>query len=270
MKNMILMAMMAGGILLYSSCEKDKDVDSSSEKNGSMDVQMTDAPANYEALMLSITKVEVYQDGQGWIDLNHHTQSFNVLDLNNGKSMSIASSSSLDVGVYTKLRVVFNQNAQLTSLASIGVLGSNLDGTFNLNWTASNTVEVEINEQVSANSEAKILLDFNVAESIVEDASSFFINPVITNIEDQKTGIDGQVSGSNQAMILVSDGNNELSTSIAADGSFQVKGLESGNYEIDIDYLVEVSGQMEYRRKTISNVTVVEGQITSMGSIVLD
>jgi hypothetical protein len=271
MKNKILSAAIVGGILLFSACEKESQYNDPGAQHGSMDVNMTDAPANYDVLLVALTDVQVYQQGKGWVALNANAESFNVLELNNGKSKKIAQSSSLEAGVYTKVKLVFNQSVSLTTLASIGLFGNQAAGIFVLQWQGNNTIEVEINEEVKAGEHAAVMLDFDAAKSVVQDAGNYYIRPVIRYIKDFDSGIDGQLEGSAQGMVMVNNGNGEVqaSAAFASNGSFKFQGLKSGTYQVNIDYLTEVNGEIEYRRRTIDGVIVADGQMTHMGMISL-
>lgn len=270
MKNKMLTAALVGGILLFSACEKEPMVNDQEPKNGSMDIKMTDAPANYDALLLAVSKAEVYHEGNGWVQLAANGEAFNVLELNNGESKKIAHSTSLDAGVYTKIRLEIKNEVYLTTMGSVGLFGTQSSGTFALNWQGSNTIEIEIDEQIAAGGHAEVLLDFDAAKSIIQDAGQYYIKPVIRYVKNYDTGIDGQIEGSVQGMVLVNNGEMEASATFSSNGAFKLAGLKSGAYQVRIDYLAQVNGELEYRQKTIEGVIVSDGQITHMGMISLE
>lgn len=271
MTNKILYTAVATGALLFSACQKDDDVaPQNGTQNSTMEVRMTDAPANFESLTISMTEVEVYREGSGWIDLDTKTESFNVLDLNGGNETVIAHSSNISAGVYTRLRITMNQNVNLVTLASTGIFGNQTGGSFELNWMSSNTVEIEINERIEVGQQASILVDFDAARSIVYQSGNYYVKPVIRYVRNAGTGIQGRVDGSAQAMIMVKSGDFEASTAVNAEGKFLLRGVENGTYEVTVDYLAEVNGDWENKQKKIQSVAVVDGQITQMGTINLD
>lgn len=269
MENKMLSAALVGGILLFSACEKEPQVNSQESQHGSMDVKMTDAPANFDALLLAVSKAEVYQEGKGWIALNANGEAFNVLELNNGKTKKIASSTTLEAGVYSRLRLEFKNEVYLTTMASIGLFGTQAAGTFALNWQGSTSVEIEIDEQLAAGGHGEVVIDFDAAKSIVQDAGNHYIRPVIRYVKDFDTGMDGQIEGSAQAIVIVDNGELEASAMVATNGAFKIQGLKNGSYEVTIDYLAEVNGEMEYKQKKINGVMVADGQITHLGMISL-
>lgn len=269
MKTRMLLAAMVGGVLLFSACEKEPVVNDQEPKS-SMDIKMTDAPANYDALLLSVSKAEVYHEGNGWVELAANGEAFNVLELNNGQNKKIAHSTTLDAGVYTKLRLEFKNEVYLTTMASVGMFGTQSAGTFALAWQGSNTIEIEIDEQLAAGGHAEVMLDFDAARSVIEDAGQYYIKPVFRYIKNFDTGIDGQLEGSAQGMVIVNNGEMEASVTFSANGAFKLNGLNPGAYQVRIDYLALVNGEMEYKQKTIEGVIVSDGQITHMGMISLE
>lgn len=131
-----------------------------------------------------------------------------------------------------------------------------------LNWGSSQQVEIEINEQLSANAGAEVLLDFHVAQSIYQQAQDYFINPTITVIEDASTGVQGEVQGSANAAITLTDGMNTFSTYINAQGQFLIRGVEDGMYQMIIQ-----PAEDNLNPQTVNGVVVVRGAITQVGTI---
>ena len=221
-------------------------------------VKMTDSPGDYASLDVEITKVEAYLQNDGWITLNSESQVVSVLDLTNGAETTLASRTGLEAGLYTKLRLTFGSQGQLGLLAS----GSGAMLMADLNWGSSQQVEIEINEQLSANAGVEVLLDFHVAQSIYQQAQDYFINPTITVIEDASTGIQGEVEGSANAAITLTDGMNTFSTYINAQGQFLIRGMEDGMYQMIIQ-----PAEDNLSPQTVNGVVVVRGAITQVGTI---
>lgn len=268
MKKMILSAVAAGLVLFFSACEKTKD--NAMNEKGSMNVRMTDAPAEYEALMITVTKVEILHESEGWIDLKTNQQTMNVLDLRDGKETFIASKSDLSTGLYTKMRVTFDQDAELMVQGEGGLGGLNGSGLITLNWKSEKTVEIELNQRIEAGAEASILLDFDVARSILQVGNEYFIQPSLRFVRNEKTGLRGKIDGEAKAFVQVKNGDLVASTAADLDGDFSVKGLEAGSYDLVIDFVEEIDGQVQNRQKTIRGIVVVNGEITQMGSLKLD
>jgi len=268
MKKLMLNALAASLVLCFGACEKNEDP-VNNEEGGSMDVYMTDAPANYEAILMSVSEVEVYSNSEGWVRLNASGETFNILDFNNGNTKRVATANQLDIGLYTKLRVHFNQDIQLETVHDIKLLNGQSQGSFQLEWMSSNTIELEINESVEAGNRAEVIIDFDAAKSIVENGEKFLIRPVLRYIDDTRTGLEGELNSSAEAMIRIENGQFSASANVNATGEFQFNGLEEGTYTLVVYCMQEVNGEMKQQSKTINDVAVVEGEITHIGEIQL-
>lgn len=281
MKNLKKFSILAfAAIFFFAACKKDDDAAPMQNNPGgepqaqSFTVKMTDAPGDFEALNVTITGVDAYIEGQGWVSLdNSNNTSVDVLTLTNGNETTIASSANAQAGVYTKLRVAFDQDAKLTlnSEALVGFGGIILAGNrVQLTWmsSTSNEVIIDINEYVSADVGAEVLLDFDVASSIERDADRYLINPSMRVINDARTGVKGEVEGSANAAIMLTDGQNSYSTFIDAQGRFMIRGVRSGTYTMIIDAASQAAANNQ-ADKEISGVVIVEGEIKQMGQITL-
>lgn len=224
-------------------------------------VRMTDAPGDFAQLNVEILSVEAYLQDSGWVTLNNDAQVVSVLDLTNGAETTIAYESSASAGIYTQLRLTFGNQ---TSLMLFGSGGTGMLEA-NLNWGSSTQVVIEIDEEISANSQADVLLDFQVAESIVQQSQQYIINPVITEIEDASTGIHGQVQGAANAMIVLSNGQSEFSTFIDAQGNFLLRGLPAGTYNMIVSELD--AGDNSQDQIQLSGIVIAQGQISQAGTI---
>lgn len=250
---------------LYS-CKKDDPM--ADDQKGKMEVRMTDAPADYEALNVEIAKVEAYHENSGWILLNSEAQSFNVLSLTNGQEISLTNNAEVEAGQYTMLRLTFGSDNTLTHSqeTTIGGTTAYISVTSDLSWSGSKEVLIEIDHQVSASGSSSILLDFDAANSIIESGQQYVIEPTITAMKNTTTGIEGRVEGSANALVEISNGSAEYSTYISAEGEFLIRGIEEGTYDL-IVYPCTEEVQQGAQAITIENITVVEGEFTNAGSI---
>ena len=86
----------------------------------------------------------------------------------------------------------------------------------------------------SADAGAQVLLDFDVAQSIIRGANKYFIKPAIRELKNTQTGVKGEVEGAASAAITLSDGQNTFSTFIDAEGKFMLRGVNAGTYKMII------------------------------------
>lgn len=255
-KTLMLLMIVCAGISIQS-CNKNKG-----NSTGKMEVRMTDSPGDFTALHVQVMKIEAYSDNAGWVTVNETTKEINILSLTNGVETTVASATEVQVGLYTKLRLTFSGEN------SLSYNGSNGPNVISLLFSSSysNQVEVPIHCQVTAGATASILLDFNVASSVKQANGTYTLEPVLTEISDPGTGVQGHIEGNTQAAISLTNGSNTASTYANADGFFLVR-VPDGTYSMKIEG--RQVGDIALSQKTLQNVVVSKGQIKNMGSIQL-
>lgn len=249
--------------LLVGACKKGE-----TPSAGDFKVRMTDAPGDYEALMVEVEAVEVYSENAGWIMLNNESQLISVLDLTNGAETQLAFKQNVEVGTYSKLRLKFGDENKLTVKSTIE-LGGVLDVTLlelDLGLEGPNEIEIAINEQVSASGGADILIDFDVARSIVKQGEEYVLKPLITEIKNEKTGLKGEVSGAAGAALILTNGSDSTSAYTNVQGEFLFRGIQPGTYSLTA-YPEQKDGEPRMAEKRIEGVLVKEGRIESAGTI---
>lgn len=223
---------------------------------GTFKVKMTDAPGDYAALNIEITSVDAYHENQGWVNLSNQTTSLNVLSLTNGSEITLANTAQVQAGLYTRLRIRYAPQASITLQNSAGSLQAGFIG-------GVNETEIIIHQEINAQTGVDLLLDFNVAQSVIETSGQYIIDPVITVITDPNTGIKGQVKGASHAAVKLDNAMLHYSTYITASGEFLIRGVEPGIYTLTI------FPQEAAQPTIINNVTISDGEIHSMGNIQL-
>lgn len=258
MKRLVLLVLILGAIFTVQSCKKNKG-----NPQGQMEVRMTDSPGDFIALNVQILKVEAYLDNSGWVTLNETMKEINVLDLTNGAEVTLSSATNVQPGLYTRLRLTFSGENTLTFNSSSGLSTVNL--SFNSSY--SHQVEIPIHCTVNSGAVSSVLIDFNVGLSIKQQSGTYVLEPVIREITDPSTGIQGQVNGTSQAAITLSNGMNTYSTYVNSKGYFMLRGVENGTYLLKIE--AKKTGDFVSTEKNIQNVTISNGQIKSLGMVQL-
>jgi hypothetical protein len=245
------------------SCKKDDDNNDDNGTPGTtMRVRMTDAPGNYAGMKLNITKVEAYLENTGWVTLDDSDQEVSVLTLTNGTERSMGFDATAQAGHYTSLRFTIGAGNTITTNDQSG------NATHDLNWVGSsdNTVEVDIDRQLNANSQISVLVDFNVAQSVSQDLlGNYNMTPVITWIEDEKTGVKGDLEGASQGVVTFTGGGNTYTTYMASDGKFMIKGMENGTYNMTFSGMHTGTNTLD--EMTMNGVVITNGQVNNLGTI---
>lgn len=234
-------------LFLTTGCKKEP-------KTGTMEIRMTDSPGDFDGLFVKIAKVEAYSANTGWITVSETETSVDVLTLTNGVDITLAHNTNIQPGTYTKLRLTFGTDNQLSYDDGSGT------NTFDLGMSLNTSIEIPVQAVISSGQSTSVLLDFNVAFSLIQTGNQFHFEPMLSQIVDPSTGVGGHIYGSNSAITLVS-GDKKYSTYTDANGNFLLRGVKDGNYTIEID------PKGNEKNMIIQNVRIAKGEITSLGKI---
>ncbi len=236
--------------LLIQSCKKDAGT-------SHLDVRMTDAPGNYDAVLVDVQGVEVTGTGSGTVMLNVTPGVYNLLEFANGTDTLIATGD-LEAGAISQIRLILGPNNQIM-----------VDSVLYPLQTPSamqSGLKIQVHKTLEAGVSYSILLDFDANQSIVvEGTGDYKLKPVIRTID---AAISGSIRGSITPLGIIADvtatsGGISYSTVTNANGEFLIAGLPEGTYDITI------TPPLPLVAVTISNVSVTVGASTNVGIVVL-
>ncbi|MCB2213348.1 DUF4382 domain-containing protein [bacterium] len=248
----------------FAGCSDDDD-DSGvnpSEGQGELMLYLVDDPAMYDEVNIVVTEVSVHMsdgDQDNWIIINDTTRTFDLLNLTNGV-YDMLGVAQLDAGHYTQIRL------------KIGT-GSNVvvDGTeYPLDVPSGSQSGLKLNHAftIEPNTLYELTLDFDAGSSIIVTGNEQYkLKPVIRVAANETSGtISGTVlPPAAQPMAWTTLGDDTVST-YASDltGEFKLMALPEGSYDVTVTSLAKT-----YQDTTISDVLVVAGQDTDLGTIEL-
>ncbi|WP_324674029.1 DUF4382 domain-containing protein [Hymenobacter sp. GOD-10R] len=255
-----------------ASCGKDND-----SNMAKMEVRLTDAPGDYKAVTLDVRQVEVNVKGddidpKGWQTLTLlKPGAYDVMSFTNGNS-ALLTSADFPAGRISQIRLVLGTNNYVTTK----------DGqVYDLKTPSGQTagVKLKVDADLSKNVTYALVLDFDVAKSVVERGSwkpgqdkkeRFLLKPVIRTVANAVAGgIKGMVTpAAAQPTILAIrtsvTPNDTVSTTSDAMGGFLMRGLPAGAYR------VEFKTVSPYKNAVATPITVTNSQISDIGSVKLD
>jgi hypothetical protein len=261
--------------LAITGCKKDDISDPGTNNPGGrqFNVNMTDAPANFARMDVTIDGVEAWHDTQGWISLSTTSRAINVLSLSNGSTTSIATASNVQTGHYSKLRVHFSDENSVTVHTGVHIgslfIASGASSTLTWGGASDHWVEVTIDKNISEEAGAEVLLDFDAAASIYEGTNSYVLNPAMREMRNASTGARGTVTGASAAaFISISDGSHTYTAYSSASGTFMVRGMSAGTYTATIWAPVRnEAGLIEERRQEVNGIQVSNGAVVNIGEV---
>ena len=259
----------------FTSC----DSTNSNGGTGTMEVTMTDAPANYDSVQVTINEVRVRKendnnndsdsegdetDGEseedGWTTISDEQITVDLLELTNGNQIALGSEE-IEAGNYEQIRLILGDENTVT-----------VDGeTYNLQTPSAQQsgLKLNIDAEVEDGATYELLIDFDAARSIVEQGNGgYLLKPVIRAVNLAETGsIIGTVQPSDfkTNVLAIVNGDTVTSTITADSGDFEIIGLGEDTYEVYFD-----PDSDQYADSTQTGIEVNSGEETDLGTIQLE
>ncbi|GGD81176.1 DUF4382 domain-containing protein [Planktosalinus lacus] len=248
-------------ILLFSFVACSDDDDSNADQASRIMVNLTDAPGDYEHVYVDVQDVRIIygENGEEVTIGNINAGVYDLLELTGGVSVLLVDEE-IPSGAITQMRLVLGEENSVV-----------IDGeTFPLQTPSAQQsgLKVQVNQTLEPGILYEFTLDFNVEESIVEQGNGgYLLKPVIRASTAAESGsISGLVLPLGvQSLVTASNNEGTVSAYTNAEGNFVLHGVSEGIYTVTI----EPEFTSEFEIIVIENVEVVNGNVTSMGTIEL-
>jgi hypothetical protein len=222
-----------------------------------LNVKMTDAIGDYDAIVLNIKEINVLTSNGNTV-LPVGNKAFDILKFRNGRDTLIASET-VPSGRLQEVRLVLENNGNYLIKGGVRYDLTTPSGQ-------SSGIKLKVQEELLDGVAYTLLLDFDAAKSIVSTGSGkFILKPVIRAIPNAVSGaITGTVTPiASYPKIYAINGLDTLGTVIDATGKFYFNGVIEGSYK------VEFETSAPYINKTVNRVSVVKGSVTNMGTVTI-
>lgn len=241
-------------LLLLSGC--------SDEKNARLQVYLTDAPGDYQEVNIDIEGVEIHTSDEatdkGWKALDVNEGVYSLLELTNGLD-TLLGEIEIPAGKISQIRLILGDDNTVTVD----------DQTYELSTPSAQQsgLKLQVHETLAEGITYKILLDFDVARSIVQTGSDQYkLKPVIRAITEAQDGaIKGQVTPveATPAVYAIIGADTLGSAYCNEQGEFMIRGLAEGSY------LVSFQPKTGYAGKVVENIPVQLGSVTDMEPVTI-
>ncbi|MEJ1237864.1 DUF4382 domain-containing protein [Chryseolinea sp. T2] len=244
------------GALSLFSCSND-------DKMARLEVRLTDAPGDYEAVNIDIIGIEIHTEGagdnEGWRSVPVNGGIYNILDLTGGLD-TLLTSAEIPAGNISQIRLILGDNNSVA-----------IDGKEHALSTPSaqqSGLKLNVHSTLTEGITYKMLLDFDAARSIVHKGNNTYsLKPVIRVITEATSGaIKGSVTPAEAtpAIYAILTSGDTVATAYAnEDGAFLLRGLEAGTYTVGF------SPKTGYSISQKTGVSVINGQVTDIGVVSL-
>ncbi len=268
MRNFLSLAFSASILLMFGLMIGCSDEDSttapvSSGGEGRMQINLIDAPGDYDEVNIEIVEVRVHRSGadslSGWHTISVDTTCVNLLDLTDGHGIVLADST-LPAGHYQQVRLILGENNT--------VVVDGVSHELEIPSSSHSGLKLVHGFWIEDGATYSVTLDFDADRSIHRTGNGRYkMRPVIRLIVDALSGaLSGTVEPVDaRAMILATVG---VDTAVAyADtltGHFVFPMLSAGFYNLEFS---ATAGS--YADTMLTGVEVVAGQETILDTVVL-
>ena len=246
--------------LFLASCSREKNNSDVSANKARLQVALTDDPGDYQEVIIDVQDIKINVSGdslEGWESLaNVKRAQYDVLKLVNDND-TILADAEITPGRVHQIRLILGDqnfvkvNNQLIKLETPSAQQSGL--------------KLNIQQDVVAGIMYKLLLDFDVAKSIVKTGNGkYMLKPVIRTVLEAAGGsLKGNVKPFNfQSAVLVFRGPNDTVASTftsTTNGGYMVRGLAAGSYSLHF-----MPSDSLYRDTVITGINVATGIVTTV------
>lgn len=234
-----------------SACNKDNKGAGTSHLN----VRMTDAPGQYDAVYVDVQQIEITGSGGNAVMLNTHAGIYDLLALSNGVDTLLASGD-LEAGTVSQIRLILGPNNT--------VVTGGVSYPLSTPSAEQSGLKLQVHQTLEPGVTYAILLDFDANQSIVEQGNGGYkLKPVIKTIDVAVSGaIRGSIAPIGALVVVTATSNGVSYSSVTnASGQFLLSGLPSGNYDITL------TPALPALPVTITGVTVTTGVTTDVGVV---
>lgn len=220
-------------------------------------LRLTDAPAQFDGLLLDIQGIEFHTDEAGWVSVDPVMPGiYDILDYRNGADTLLARTT-LPAGRLSQVRFLLGENN--------AIVVDGVEHPLDVPSGQESGLKFNVQEELMPNGSYEFWTDFDAARSIVQTGNGDYkLKPVI-RVFTQLT--NGKIKGAvlpvdaNAIVYAISD-TDTVSAIPEVDGFFLLQGLPEGNYTLRIEP-DEASGLPVYER----TVPVAFGIIADLGTI---
>ncbi|GAB4092398.1 DUF4382 domain-containing protein [Flaviaesturariibacter terrae] len=245
------------GTLLFA-CSKTEN--SAAAGSGRLEVFLTDAPGNYDSVVIDVQDVRVNygsDSANGWQSLANVTRGpINLLQLVNDRDTMLGSAD-LASGRIEQLRLLLGPNNYVV------VGGRRYD--LETPSAQQSGLKLNIHQDVTEGVTYRLVLDFDAGRSIHQTGNGrYMLKPVIrTSLEAAGGSLRGYVLPSTvRTAIYALQGADTVAGTYTSNGAWSFQGLNAGSYNLSF-----VPSDSTYSAATRTGVAVTTGNVTVVDTV---
>jgi len=257
----VLLALAAAALLagLPAGCSDSTDP----AGDGRLVVNLIDAPAAYDSVIVAVERVEVHRDGEdsnsGWLVVHDTPASFDLLQLVDGASAVLADHA-LAPGRYTQLRLILGDGSYVVEAGE----------RHDLRVPSGLQTGIKLNHPFDIEPQQiyEITLDFDAARSIhVTGNGQHVLRPTIRCVWNAIAGaVTGTVlpAAAKSTVWTVAGGDTVSAFADSLTGDFRLSMLPAGSYDLRVEPL-----ETAWLDTMLAGVVVLAQQTTDVDTVQL-
>jgi len=250
MRKYILSAMLLlGAGFAFNYCSSSTD-----SETGHLKILLTDAPADYNSVMIYFSEISAHIDS-GWVTVLTEPTAVDLLQYSNGETFLMASED-VAAGHYTQIRVKIDS-------AFVDVDGT--EHPLTVPSGAKTGLKFGPQFTISEGSTYTLVLDFDATRSVIKSGKTYKLKPHIRIITEATSGsVSGTVLNPVDAPVATAFTETDTMTTFVdvSDGSFMLAYLPAGVYTVAIEDSNGLSWSQD-------DVPVSVGEDSDLGDITL-
>ncbi|WP_175454129.1 DUF4382 domain-containing protein [Algoriphagus alkaliphilus] len=253
-------------ILLASfACGTD---DSPKSGQARVNFYLVDAPADFDEVWIEVLalrvktdhgKSEMSEDDNSWKEIIFEgSQYINLLDLTGGNTLLLGTED-FPEGKIDQIRLILGEDNYLIKN------GNRLE--LKTPSAQQSGLKIKVNQEIDAGNSYNLMIDFDVAKSIVVAGNSgnIILKPVLRAFLEQSQGVQGQVLplAAQPVQVNVNGGGVDLNTFTDTKGNYVIQGIQPGTYTLTL------TPNELYNPATITGISVEAGKLTTVPAVTL-
>jgi hypothetical protein len=229
---------------------------------------LVDAPADFDEVWIEVLalrvksdheKSDMSEDDNSWKELIFEGSRYiNLLDLTGGNSLLLGTED-FPEGNIDQIRLILGQDNYLIK-----------DGKrFDLKTPSAQQsgLKIKVNQEIEAGNSYNLIIDFDVAKSIVVAGNSgnIILKPVLRAFLEQSQGVQGQVLplAAQPVLVNVSGNGVDVNTFTDSKGNYVIQGIQPGTYTLTL------TPNELYNPATVTGIVVAVGKLTTIPAVTL-
>jgi len=136
-------------------------------------VRLHDDPQNYDSVLIEILEVRIHTSDSGWFSLNTQAGVYDLLQLQNGVDTLLVPPQQIGAGKISQIRFILGDDNK--------VVEDGVDHDLLLSSQDESGLKLNLHEDIIAGQEYVITIDFDAAQSIIEEGNGEYrLKPVLT------------------------------------------------------------------------------------------